>query len=448
MRFFIYSALIILYIFSRFIDSALLFLSIGVCALFALILSIFYARGLYLISGLCFLIIGIFLFFQSKLPWQELLLNFDSMLGMLALFLFLPFINSLIRVGRYDKSLSLFLEQGVTNLKMLYTRSFLITHLLGLFLNIATIPLISNTLNDSLKQFPKRTIDKFKSQNLLRSYALCLMWSPMEVMVSLSLDMTNTSYLYILPIILLIIVIAVLVDLFLASIKYKQELEVSTSPIQVSSFRARKKVREMIILLVIFIASVSLLEQLLNKGYLFTIILLAFPISLFWAFVIGRPKRYFQITLPHWKERTNGLSNYFFMFLSAGFFVAMLSFSGYLKFIQTAFIDNSEKTLLFYLMIASFFFIAGLIGFHPLVSITLLAELLHPVLPAVSTISLTLVLIVCSLSTVMYSPYNLSLSILADIIKVNPYKIGLWNIPYAVLYMLFVITIAYVITLF
>ncbi|WP_342505153.1 hypothetical protein [Sporosarcina sp. FSL K6-2383] len=448
MRVFIYSSLIILYIISRFTDSSLLSLSVGVCASLALILSVFYARGLYLISGLCFLFIGVFLFYQSKLPWRELFLNFETMLGMLSLFLFLPFINSLIRVGRYDKSLSLFLEQSVTNLKKLYIRSFFVTHLLGLFLNIATIPLISNTLDNSLKQLPKRTIDQFKAQSLLRSYAFCLMWSPMEVMVSISLDMTHTNYLYILPILLLVIVIAVLVDLLLASKKYKQELEVNANTKQVSSFKARKKVREMIILLIIFIVSVTSLEQVLNKGYLFSIILLALPISLVWACVIGRPKRYLQVTLPHWKERTNGLSNYFFMFLSAGFFVAMLSFSGHLDFLQTAFIAISEKTLLFYLMIACFFFVTALIGFHPLVSITLLAELLHPVLPAVSSISLTLVLIACSMSTIMYSPYNLSLSILADIIKVNPYRLGLWNIPFAIFYMLLAITVAYLITLF
>ncbi|MFS0575173.1 hypothetical protein AB1K83_06050 [Sporosarcina sp. 179-K 3D1 HS] len=365
------------------------------------------------------------------------------------MFLFLPFINSLIRVGGYDKSLSLFLEQGVTKLKKLYSRSFLVTHLLGLFLNIATIPLLSRSLDRTLNQFPKLTIDKFKTQSLLRSYALCLSWSPMEIMVSISLDMTNNKYLHILPILLFIAFLLMAIDLLFSSSRYQEDIEAYNSDNSASSSRRmRKKVSEMIILLIIFISAVSVLENILNKGYLFSIVLLLLPISVGWAIINRRTRRYFQITIPHWIERTNNLPNYFFMFLSAGFFVAMLSYSGHLDFLQKALIDSSQHTLLFFGLIGCYFFVTALIGFHPLVSITLIAELLQPILPAVSSISLTLVLIASSVATIMYSPYNLSLSILADIIKVNPYRIGLWNIPFALLYMGIAIGIAYLLTFF
>ncbi|THE10516.1 hypothetical protein E1I69_18520 [Bacillus timonensis] len=447
MRVFAYSLLIFFYILSRFIEHPLLSFSMGICATIALIISLFYARGLYLKSGLIFTIIGFFLFFQSQLEWEELFLNFEAMLGMLSLFLFLPFINSLIRVGRYDQSLSLFLQQGITHLSKLYTRSFLVTHLLGLFLNIATIPLLSNSLNNSMKQLPKKTIDKFKAQSLLRSYALCLSWSPMEVMVSISLDITRANYIHILPLMLIIVLIATTVDLTFAHFKYKQELNINTVVKEISPQKFRKNVTEMLILLVIFIIGVNLLQLILNKGYLFSIILLILPISIVWAFVIRRPKRYLKMTVPHWIERTNNLSNYFFMFLTAGFFVGMLSAAGHLEFLQTIFSANTENTLLFFLMIGVYFLITALIGFHPLVSITLIAELLAPIIPSIPSISLTLVFISCSLATIIYSPYNVSLSILADIIKVNPYKVGLMNIPYALFYMLLTIGVAYLITL-
>ncbi|WP_144399709.1 hypothetical protein [Bacillus sp. OxB-1] len=395
------------------------------------------------------MLIGLFLFFQSDLPWTELLLNFETMLGMLSLFLFLPFINSLIRVGGYDKSLSLFLEQGVTKLKKLYSRSFFVTHLLGLFLNIATIPLLSRSLDRTLNQFPKLTIDKFKTQSLLRSYALCLSWSPMEIMVSISLDMTNNKYLTILPILLFIAFLLMVFDLSFTSTRYQEEIVAAPFEMRESSTRRmRKKVTEMIILLIIFISAVSVLENILNKGYLFSIVLLLLPISVGWAVLNRRTKRYFQITLPHWIERTNNLPNYFFMFLSAGFFVAMLTHSGHLSFLQKAFMDSSQHSLLFFCLIGLYFVVSALIGFHPLVSITLIAELLQPILPEVSSISLTLVLIASSVATVMYSPYNLSLSILSEIIKVNPYRVGLWNIPFALLYMGIAIGIAYLLTFF
>ncbi|MEK3934237.1 hypothetical protein MKY41_02865 [Sporosarcina sp. FSL W7-1349] len=449
MRLVVYSSIIILYIISRFIESPLLSYSIGILAVLALLVSVRFAKGLYFVSGIVFLLIGIFLFFQSNLPWTELLLNFETMLGMLSLFLFLPFINSLIRVGGYDKSLSLFLDQGITKLKKLYTRSFFVTHLLGLFLNIATIPLLSRSLDRTLNQFPKLTIDKFKTQSLLRSYALCLSWSPMEIMVSISLDMTNNTYLAILPILLFIAFLLMVIDLSFTSNRYQEEIAVTAFEMRESTTsRMKKKVSEMIILLIIFISAVSVLQNILNKGYLFSIVLLLLPISIGWAILNRRTKRYFQITIPHWIERTNNLPNYFFMFLSAGFFVAMLTYSGHLAFLQKAFIDSSKHSLLFFCLIALYFIVSALIGFHPLVSITLIAQLLQPILPEVSSISLTLVLIASSVATVMYSPYNLSLSILAEIIRVNPYRIGWWNIPFALLYMGIAIGIAYLLTFF
>lgn len=54
----------------------------------------------------------------------------------------------------------------------------------------------------------------------------------------------------------------------------------------------------------------------------------AFGVGLFcfgWALLVRRVKRYAVMALCHWKERTEGLGNYFFMFLGAGLFVEMLA---------------------------------------------------------------------------------------------------------------------------
>jgi hypothetical protein len=270
----------------------------------------------------------------------------------------------------------------------------------------------------------------------------------MEVMVSTSLDITNTNFLQIFPIIISIAFTAIMTDWVLSSFKFREDLTVIPTSKTVLTINVRKKIYELLVLLTILIVTASLLQSTLNKGYLLSIVLLIMPISISWASIIGRFKRYFQIAVPHWKERTNGLSNYFFMFLSAGFFVEMLSFSGHLKFVQSAFYATMDKTLLLYLIIAAFFLVTSLIGFHPLVSITLIAELLNPIISNVSAVSLTIVLIACSLSTVMYSPYNLSVSILAEQIKMNPYRLGLFNLPFAIFYILLSVSAAFIISLF
>ncbi|MBZ5752706.1 hypothetical protein [Metabacillus rhizolycopersici] len=440
---FIYTALIILYLISNFISDPFLSYIIGIIALFALFISLFHAKGLYLISGICFSSIGIYLFFTSDSPWYTFFLHFESMLGVLSLFLVLPFINSIIRVGRYDINLSLLLQHGVTRLSKLYRRSFLVCHFLGLFLNIATLPLLKSSLDRTLSQLSKQAADKFLTQNLLRAYALCLTWSPMEVMVSQSIDITGKEYYHIFPIMISIAIIIIISDWALSYFKHDKIPLVIEHKTEISLKKVYKKVLEMAFMLLIFILLVSLLQRVLDKGFLFSVVLLIVPISIVWALYIGKIKRYFSVTIPHWKERTRGLSNYFFMFLSAGLFVELLSLSGHLSFLQTAFSSVSDRSLLLYLSIGGYFLFTSLIGFHPLVSITLLTELLDPILPEISTISLTIVLIACSLSTVMYSPFNLSVSLLSDQLKINSYRMGIWNIPFAIFYMLVSIFIAY-----
>ena len=91
--------------------------------------------------------------------------------------------------------------------------------------------------------------------------------------------------------------------------------------------------------------------------------------------------------------------------------------------------------------------VTSLIGFHPLVSITLFLSLLEPLNAHLSTLSFAIVLVTCSIMTVMYSPYNLSVSLLSHELKVNPYKITKWNIGFAMSYMLIGISAAYIIHL-
>ena len=442
----IYTILIIFYIISKFTSNPIISFSIGIFAVIAILFSCFRAKGLYLYSGISFFMIGFLLFIYNDLPWYSFFLHFETMLGMLSLFLVLPFINCIIRVGKYDKNLSLLLQHGITSLSTLYRRSFIVCHFLGLFLNIATIPLLTSSLKRTIGQLPKKSADKFNTQNLLRAYALCLTWSPLEIMVIISLDITRNPYYKLFPIIFTIAVLAILADWAFSHFKHSKvplEIEYKT---EINIKKVIRKIIEMLFMLFILVLLASFILHKLNKGFLFSIVILLVPISFVWAILIRKTRRYLSITIPHWKERTKGLSNYFFMFLSAGLFVEMLSQSHALSFLQSSFSAISDRTLLFYLMIGLYFLLTAFIGFHPLVSLTLLSELLKPILAEVSSISLTVVLISCSLSTVMYSPYNLSVSILADELKLNPYKLGVWNLLYAIFYMLLSITIAYLLS--
>ena len=442
MRIFLYSVIIILYMLTHFIPHLLISYTIGGLAVVALAVSARYARGLYRISGFVFLVLGIGLFIWEGLPWHSFLLHFQSMLGLLSLFLVLPFIHSLIRIGRYDKNLSQFLQDRVTSLGNLYKRSFLVAHFLGVFLNIATLPLLSKSLQPSLAMLSREEADRFLGKNLLRAYALCLMWSPMEVVVSVSIDITGAHYVLIVPVVIAIVLLALLIDRRITGTRYAGITVPSELYSQVCLKQVYKKVVQMLGMLVLFVVFVSVTQYVLGSGFLFSVVLLLVPFSILWAITIRKVKTYFVVTIPYWKQRTKGLADYYFLFLSAGLFVEVLSLSGLLSFLEPVFLAASKTQLTLYLLIGGFFVGTSFIGFHPLVSLTFLAELLLPVLPHVAVLPLTVVMIVCGLSTVMYSPFNLSVSIMANELRINPFRIAGWNVGFAILCMLIGIAVA------
>ena len=439
-RVYVYSSLIVCYLLSTFIQSDILPYLVGILANITILMSFFYARGLYLYSGLIFYMTGVILYFTTENI--TFLLQFDSMIGILALFIVLPFLNSLIIVGRYDKHLSTLLRYKVNDVGDLYKRSSIVSHILGLFLNIATVPILIQSLRSSLSDFPKKLTDPFYAKSILRAYSFCLMWSPMEVMIIQTLQITGKSYIVIFPFLLTLVGLFLFIDTSLGK-KHFQDLPLPSAGERTSFQTSFRKIIDLFVLLFILVGSVSLLDRLIAQGYLFSLVLLMIPVSLIWARRIGKLKQYWIHTIPHWRERTKGLANFYFMFISAGFFVMMLSNTAFLKKVQPFILTIADQPLVLFTTISLFFFIASMIGFHPLISIVLLAEVLQPVLADITSIPLSLVFIISSLSTVMYSPFHISTSVLAGEIKVNPYRVGLWNIPFALLLLSFTVLFSY-----
>jgi len=445
---FLYSSVILLYIVNRFASVPALTYIIGILAFTALVTAFFRSSGLYRKSGIFFFTGGLLLFFYNGTPIETFFLHFDTMLGILSLFFVLPFMNTIIRTGHYDSHLRKLLQHGAGDLNKLYKRSFLISHFLGLFLNIATIPLVHNTLRQSLSSIKTKLAQKFYSQSILRGYALCLAWSPIEIMVIISLDMTGFTYVYLFPFIVSIVLFMFLSDWLFARKKYQGMALPIESEAAYSTRKVVSKITQMMGMLAFLVLTATLLEYLFNKGFLFSIVLSIIPVSVLWAASIKRLRRYFTIALPVFKARTLGLSNFFFLFLSAGFFVETLSASDFMNYLEFVFVNSTDYILVLYFLIGLYFFVSAFAGFHPLVSIALLGEVLAPVMNEIGSISLTLVLITSSLATAIYSPFNLSVSLLSNQLGITPYKISGWNLPFSLYYVTVSIFIAYALTYF
>ncbi|MBV5112884.1 hypothetical protein KN772_11740 [Bacillus altitudinis] len=443
----IFTLLISLYIVHQLFPAPILSYLVGLLAAASLTISFKKASGLYLKTGAMFLLIGLVLFFWSEQPLHTLFLHFHSMLGLLSLFFMLPFIHSLIHVGHFDTQLNKLLTLHTTSTNQLYRKSSFVTHVLGMFLNIATIPLLYTSLKPSLNALQEQVKQHLYTRNLLRSYALCLSWSPVEVLVSVTIDATKLKYYQIAPVTFCLMVLVLLTDWLLFSRQSKRLPHIiQTAEAHSNPHRIKRKTLQLAFMLLSFMTVVSLVDAWVGKGYLFAVVLTIIPFALLFSSIIKKRKQYVAVSIPHWKERTRQLSNYMCLFLSAGFFVDMLLVTNSLQPIQAFIVSISDHTIWVYGVIGLYFLITALCGFHPLVSLALLVSLMAPVIHELPALPIAIMLIIAGTSTVMFSPYNVSVSLLADLMKVNPYRITRWNIWFAGFYISMGIACATIIT--
>ncbi|UZJ79495.1 hypothetical protein [Fictibacillus sp. KU28468] len=431
----VYSMMVFSYTVNLFLDSVMLDEVTGILALFSLILSFPKASGLYKITGTVFMVIGFSLYLYLQKPLLELPHYMNSTVVLLVIFYVLPFINSIIIVGRYDKSVNKLLKRRVGHLGQLYYRSSLASFLLGSFLNIATIPLVESVLRRNLQKVEHHVRDLFISRAMLRGYALCLAWSPMEILVAISVDITHSDYVHLLPWLFLFSTILLFVD-WLIGLRYRKfRVEQSAAAEDVPlDARTVKKVAVLLLYLSVFIAAVILAKRWLGVNFLMSVALVILPYSIIWALLIKRAKSYASYSLREWRRRAGSQQNYIVLFLAAGFLISTLKETPFLDYLQQPFASVQHMPFYMFVMIQIIFLGLAMIGFHPLVTISILGEVIQPLLGQVNPLSFAIVLITSGLSTVMAGPYNITVSLTGSLLNQNPYRITFWNIGFAFLY--------------
>ncbi|WP_078553442.1 hypothetical protein [Bacillus alkalicellulosilyticus] len=432
--FILYSALIGLFFLSIFIHSFILDYLVGFMAILAILFSFKDAKKLYQIAGSVFILIALLLFNETGRPWYEMPFLATSTVILIAIFYVLPFINSIIVIGRYDQSVNKLLKTKSTHLGQLYYRASITSFLLGSFLNIATIPLVQQVLKKNLKHLAGKLQHKFISQTMLRGYALCLVWSPMEILVAITIDITGVSYLKLLPWMLLFSVLLLVIDWAIGWRFKKYATDQGQKSEVMIGKRNIRKIIMMLVYLALFISTIIVIRESFELNFLTTVALVIVPYSFLWAFSIRRIKSYTLYSVKMWKTRTANLQNYTVLFLSVGFFISVLRESGHISILQQPLLLLVNNPLLLFVMIQLLFLSLAMVGFHPLVVISILGEILVPVLSILNPLSIGIVLITSSLSTIMAGPYNITVSLTGVLLDENPYQISIWNLGYAFLF--------------
>ncbi|GAK12075.1 hypothetical protein [Geomicrobium sp. JCM 19039] len=422
---------------------------IGILALLIIVLNIQKASRLYKWAGLSFFLLGI-IFYWVYVPTDVRFFDlFGSMVSLLALLFILPFMSTIISVGKYDRALSQMISMPPKpDTVRLYRRTSLMSYLLTLFLNVATVPVVVATVKSKLEQLSNVVVERFFAHSILRAYAMLLLWSPTEILVASTVDMTGQSYLTLLPTLFTISLIFVAIDWWIHNRKLRGvELQTTIeSPEDIHSLY--KKLLHLGVAITFFIITLLTLNSLIPQTFLFTVTILIIPFTFIWSAFIKKPKRFRVMSWRYLRGNTTQLHGLFFLFLSAGFFVEVFPYTVLFDYMNVGFdyVYSQGSLLFFYLLTALCIFGLALVGFHPLISIAIISPFLTEAIAA-HPYGVSVLLIGVGLSTVMIGPFNVTPTVLAMQLQANPYNIIRKNLAFAFGYLLFIVLIAFVFSL-
>src|SRR5690625_5409119 len=193
----------------------------------------------------------------------------------------LPWMNSVVRSGRFDRSLNEIIKVNVSDLGKLYPRSSITTHIMAAFLNLPAASISQDLLKTILASLDKKLRNAFISTATLRGYSLALLWSPLEIMVAVSLFATGVNYMALFPCLILIAVIAFIVDSILGRFHFRKYTYDNIEAEKNQEVNRQLNVKELIkktvhlaVALVVFLTFVVIVGNVFDLSFILTVTLL------------------------------------------------------------------------------------------------------------------------------------------------------------------------------
>ncbi|MFS0823251.1 hypothetical protein [Bacillus sp. 1P02SD] len=430
-----YAFIFLLHTMNVFIDSEKINYILGVLAIIMLIVSFPLASGLFKILGGTFLAIGGYLFFATGQSLHVIPSLLTSNLSLLTLLAMLPWMNSIVRSGRFDRNLNLLMKVNVSDLGKLYPRSSLTTHILAAFLNLSAATISQDVLKSTLASFSKEIRNSFITTASLRGYSLALLWSPLEIMVAVSIFTTGVDYVTLLPWLILMAVTAYLLDSIFGRIyykKYKFEQSSLTKQSMIDKKVIAKKMMQFIIALILFLSLVIMIVNLFDLSFILTVTILIFPFAFVWSLLMKRRRSFWAIGWNNWKEKTNTMQNFIVLFISLSLFSTSLGDTAFLEAIQKPLSYMSEYPIVILFLIQVIFVFISMFGIHPIATVGILTGIITPLLDIMNPVSIALVLITGSVATFTVGTYGLLVTLTAMGTGQSPYRITVQNMPFAI----------------
>ncbi|MFT8317749.1 MAG: hypothetical protein ABF651_05670 [Sporolactobacillus sp.] len=418
---------------------------VSVLCLAAVLLSLCRARGLALFFGSFFLVSGSLLLALSGAKPASYVWSFGEMIQMVTLFALVPILSLPVRYGNYTEELTAIIQNTIRNEKQLYGLTSLIAYFFSSFMNLAALPMTYYAIERSVLQAPIKNKRRFLSQSITHGYAMPLLWSPITPIVGTVLLLTGTRYSRLLPLLISLSLAGLFIDWITFSLfrRKKAFAAESAAALQMpqSQMHGAHPWRLLHVLLATLLlnALVTLLDHFISLSFLLLVSFIVIPFSYIWCLLIRQSRAFFIGIREHFRTYPNKMSNQFFIFLSAGFFMTTLHTSRADDQITgwVSLLIGFTGFRIFLILLPLIPFSLAFLGLHPAIGLALIAGALHAELLSRAPLVVTIAMLGGAIPAFLMGPYNATLGMMGGLIDERPLMLSKWNWPFTAVYLIF-----------
>ncbi|MGM0876935.1 MAG: hypothetical protein ACQEWV_19815 [Bacillota bacterium] len=395
------------------------------------------------VLGSVFLLLGFMMLWSSDESWSDYLLSFGPMLDLLTLFTLVPILALPIKLGEYAEGIQSLIQRYVNKSKHLYMMTSSVAYFLSIFMNVASIPMTYYCIRPALATFPLQNKERFMSRAITHGFAMPLLWSPITPVVGVIISMTGVSWISILPYVLPLSFLGVILDWLAGSMSARKNVnsklhnQYSSNEIAATIEKRETSLRRLFhILIGIFMFNIAILiaEYFFPFSFLVIVSLLVIPISLCWSLLLKKGKEFSFELKNYFNGISTKMSDQFFIYLAAGFFISAIKLSKADSLINSWIIQYKDVIgIEFFLVCVPIIpVLLAFIGLHPAVTLALMAGSLDPSVLGISPHILTVTMLLGAVSAFLIGPYNTTVGLMSNIVKTSSYKVSNWNIKYTI----------------
>jgi len=334
-------------------------------------------KGMTLWLTIAFVVVGAILLAAQKTDARDWFEAAGMNVTIVTLFLFAPLFGIPVRIPDYVEALRRFFERNLRSKTGLFTGTQLLTQILGVFINVGSIPVVYEMVFAK----PQRGMSRLLANALNRGFAGAIFWSPYfaaMTLVTSALDLTWSSVLpYVLGLSMLSFVISWAVD-FRGISQAEAEAEPLEREPAVQQGKAAFPFGLGMYLTAAMIVILAL-ERTIELPMVMLICIAAVLFPLMWCMgKRGMPvyrqglKNHLTVTLP-------ALQKEIALFLAAGFFSGSIGATGFGSAVP-ALLAHIPLPIPIIFSVFTVALIAGtsFIGLHPIVPVAILAGGIDP----------------------------------------------------------------------